>query len=104
MSKNKVKGMELKFYIVKLCVILHNLQQLKGGQQLPCSAVSSVNLIVLQLRGEPRGPVVLVTHLHQGLCKGPTNELRLALTTTLRKQAFEAGDGDKTRESEVQVT
>lgn len=69
---------------VYVSVFLHNLcylQQLKGSQQLPGSAVPSVNLVVLQLGWEPRGAVVLVTHLDGGLRKRPAYELRLALHT-----------------------
>lgn len=45
---------------------------------------------------------MLLAHLHQGLCKGPTDELCLALNKTLGKPTFETGDEDKTRVSEVQ--
>lgn len=59
------------------------LEQLKGCQQLPGGAVPPVNLVVLELRREPRGPVVLVTHLDGRLCKRPTDELGLALNSRI---------------------
>lgn len=45
---------------------------------------------------------MLLAHLHQGLCKGPADELCLALKTTSGKPAFEEGDEDKTRVNGVQ--
>lgn len=70
-----------------VCLYAHSrvfyLQQLKGSQQFPSSAVPSVNLVVLQLWWEPRGAVVLVTHLDGGLRERPTYELCLALNTAL---------------------
>lgn len=45
-----------------LCKVLY-LQQLKGTQQLSCSAVSSVDLIVLKLGWETWGAVMLINHL-----------------------------------------
>lgn len=59
------------------------LQQLKSGQKLPGSAVPPVNLEVLQLWREPRGSIMLITHLDGGLCEGPTYELCLTLYTTM---------------------
>lgn len=71
------------YAFVFVCALICYLQQLKGSQQFPGSAVPSVNLVVLQLRREPRGAVVLVTHLDGGLRKRPTYEFCLALNTTL---------------------
>lgn len=56
-----------------------HLQQLKGSQQIPCRSVSSVNLVILQLRREKRGAVVLVRHLGERLGEGATYKLSSAL-------------------------
>lgn len=79
------------YVCVCLCMFscIFYLQQLKGSQQFPSSAVPSVNLVVLKLWWEPRGTVVLVTHLDGGLCKCPTYELCLALNATLWHKAIE---------------
>lgn len=70
-----------KFISERMCTCY--LQQLKGSEQFPSCAVPSVNLVVLQLWWEPRGAVVLVAHLDDGLRKRPTYELCLTLSTAL---------------------
>lgn len=72
---------------MRLCVRASYLQQFKGSQQFPGCAVASVNLVVLQLWGEPRGAVVLIAHLDGGLRKRPTYELCLTLNVTMWQQA-----------------
>lgn len=74
------------------------LQQFEGGQQLPCCAVPSVHLVVLQLRGEPRRAIVLVAHLDRGLGKRAANELGFTLNTVKWQQADEV---DGTRDGEL---
>ncbi len=81
-------------YIRVSCI--YYLQQLKGSQEFPGSAVPSVNLVVLQLWWEPRGAVVLVTHLDGGFRKRPTYELCLALNAILQQQAVETARGQGT--------
>ena len=61
------------------CIMHRYLEQLEGGQQVPRSAVPAVQLVILQLRGEPGGAVVLVTHLGDGLGERPTYELGFSL-------------------------
>ena len=73
-----------------------HLQQLEGGQQVTCSGVPPVDLVVLQLGGEPGGAIVFVTHLSDGLGERTTYELRLALdamaTKTEDKRLGETND------------
>lgn len=56
-----------------------DLQQLKGRQQLAGGAVPSVDLEVLQLRREPRRPVMLVAHLDRWLRERSADEFGLSL-------------------------
>lgn len=71
------------------------LEELKGSQQFSSSAVASVNLKVLQLRGKPRGAVVLLAHLDGGLGEGATDELRLALLAASSSWRWAVGDSHK---------
>lgn len=56
-----------------------DLQQFKGCQHFSSSAVTTVDLIVLQLWGETWGAVVLIGHLDHRLSKGSAHEVSFAL-------------------------
>ena len=58
-----------------------DLQEFKSCQHFSSGAVATVDLVVLQLRREARGAIVLVGHLDHGLGKGPAHEVRFALQT-----------------------
>lgn len=59
-----------------------NLQQFKGCQHFSSGAVPTIDLIVLQLRREARGTVVLISHLDYRLSKGSAHEVSFTLQIT----------------------